>query len=1101
MNMNKKKVIFPEPVSNIEIRPLQKTEKDYKEIARCFNSFNDSDSWPDGFGGSFVFTKEWAENEYSLKDLSSQFVALTKDEDQKIVGVCYCNRSSHLKDAWYVALLGVDPAFQGKKIGKSLLLKATNFALEKQARLISLHTWGGNLKAMPLYKRQGYKWRPDTVVYMENYIPQILNFPLFKPIFKQISWYDSFKPHISQEQDKEFIEKMKIYEYKFKNEKEDFELTTWIDRTIGYISGFHLKHEKEEISIKAYTPKSEAFIGVEKFPVFLEVSNNTNEEKTLDLSIISSSSIILNETKIDEQIKLKPNTKIKLSFEGSFLSSTPEFDDKKFKQSLVEHYVSFKILYNENEFNLYVGKIPKSPVKVEIFPYYLNVLPGSKTSIPFSISNFTGEKQNWTLKIKNGKYVSFLSNTIETEISIYDNLVEINAEVEKTYTTVDYIQAKIYSSELNKEIGSFDLPLLIVDKDKAIHYKINQFHYIENKYIRVKFDESPLSSNMIYIDDKKRKLKIIGNSIVLGLPFDNEGSEFYTKKLDHEIKELEHGLLLISTGLSENKKGIKVVRKLFIPHDASPLKINYELENTTDSKIENMGVHYGYWWWSEHQIQKYKIIPLKEGIYYSNLFELSLELGKDPSKLKEGWVACKYDNGFAGFLFNLEKTDKVYLDSTFPHVDYILPFIEPKTKIELPAVYFFFADDWKSIREKWSELYLSKYLVDEEDELPSPMRIYGISLGKETSIVDGLFIDKNSSKFYFNFDAFLPTAFKGEILFKEGKIYPNSIKLEGKKIARFSKSLKIDVPDSLETLKEKLMLDTGSYIDKKDISLCFYSKDKPIKKEIKEEKNKYIQVSNGLLTFRASHNFNGVAYFLSYKDQKNIFKTFWPESPPFLWDNRFFGGIAPHITQYNSWDFQDYLDLKFELLPDVRKGRLEGVGMKSEILTYSPYLKGLQVTNFYLTLPDSPFLLVQQQIYNHSGVSRYFNPVINISLEPSGTTGDKYYIDNGETYLTFRTQDFESEAWKRKKRETRWVAYKNRDAPYYLGVVINSRRFGYYVEPYIPNLTLSNIIAQSPIAKIKPKGKLTFETMIVFTDELEKIKPFTNSNIRELMED
>jgi len=105
------------------------------------------------------------------------------------------------------------------------LLNATRFALEKQARLISLHTWGGNLKAIPLYKRQGYKWRPDTVVYMENYIPQILNFPLFTPIFKQISWYDSFKPHITQEQDKEFIEKMKIYEYKFQNEKDDFELT------------------------------------------------------------------------------------------------------------------------------------------------------------------------------------------------------------------------------------------------------------------------------------------------------------------------------------------------------------------------------------------------------------------------------------------------------------------------------------------------------------------------------------------------------------------------------------------------------------------------------------------------------------------------------------------------------------------------------------------------------------------------------------------------------------------------------------------------------------------------------------------------------------
>ena len=66
---------------------------------------------------------------------------------------------------------------------------------------------------MPLYKRQGYKWRPYTNVYMDNYIPPILNYPLFKPFFAQFNWYDSFKPVVNQLENTEKKGGMPIYKY------------------------------------------------------------------------------------------------------------------------------------------------------------------------------------------------------------------------------------------------------------------------------------------------------------------------------------------------------------------------------------------------------------------------------------------------------------------------------------------------------------------------------------------------------------------------------------------------------------------------------------------------------------------------------------------------------------------------------------------------------------------------------------------------------------------------------------------------------------------------------------------------------------------------
>ena len=56
----------------------------------------------------------------------------------------------------------------------------------------------------------------------------------------------------------------------------------------------------------------------------------------------------------------------------------------------------------------------------------------------------------------------------------------------------------------------------------------------------------------------------------------------------------------------------------------------------------------------------------------------------------------------------------------------------------------------------------------------------------------------------------------------------------------------------------------------------------------------------------------------------------------------------------------------------IQKGLWKGLSFKSEILEYSSKLKGLQVTNNFLTLPDSPMVLFQQVVENHSEAPRTF---------------------------------------------------------------------------------------------------------------------------------
>ena len=51
------------------VRKLNPTRKDFDRLARCYNSFKDPDSWPEGFGGTRIFTGEFLEKQMKDKDM------------------------------------------------------------------------------------------------------------------------------------------------------------------------------------------------------------------------------------------------------------------------------------------------------------------------------------------------------------------------------------------------------------------------------------------------------------------------------------------------------------------------------------------------------------------------------------------------------------------------------------------------------------------------------------------------------------------------------------------------------------------------------------------------------------------------------------------------------------------------------------------------------------------------------------------------------------------------------------------------------------------------------------------------------------------------
>jgi ribosomal protein S18 acetylase RimI-like enzyme len=178
------------------------------------------EGWPPGFLGASEFTPESIEMEEKSSGKLFTVLAL---QDDRTVGYCRTTPYGGEPDAAYVALLNVVPDLHGRKLGKKLLLDAVKRTADDGYYRIDLHTWPANLKAMPLYKKTGFFWVPDSMVYMQNYMPFLLGRQEFRQFLGDRDWYDCFVRELEVEPDEQRTENgREIFSYLFRIEDRAF---------------------------------------------------------------------------------------------------------------------------------------------------------------------------------------------------------------------------------------------------------------------------------------------------------------------------------------------------------------------------------------------------------------------------------------------------------------------------------------------------------------------------------------------------------------------------------------------------------------------------------------------------------------------------------------------------------------------------------------------------------------------------------------------------------------------------------------------------------------------------------------------------------------
>ena len=154
-------------------------------------------AWPGG--GGWQTTPEEQEREIRESNLMGAFVTENK---QRIISICTIRTEAGAEGAGVYSLPQLPPGLPWEEARQVRTLGSGGQRLRGRIPEGRSGPPGpGNLKAVPLYKKMGFMWRPDSSVHMENFTPAARRHPLATAFFARHDWYETHVRDLSLEED------------------------------------------------------------------------------------------------------------------------------------------------------------------------------------------------------------------------------------------------------------------------------------------------------------------------------------------------------------------------------------------------------------------------------------------------------------------------------------------------------------------------------------------------------------------------------------------------------------------------------------------------------------------------------------------------------------------------------------------------------------------------------------------------------------------------------------------------------------------------------------------------------------------------------------
>ncbi|MHA1638065.1 MAG: GNAT family N-acetyltransferase [Candidatus Thorarchaeota archaeon] len=1030
-----------------KVRDFELTMEDSARVAECFNSFDDSDSWPGGFTGGNLYT---AERVFEDTKKRSDIRILVAYDGDKIVGYCNVCTGELDPEAAYVGLLGVDPAYQGKGYGKFMLIEAAETAAKAGMRRIDLHTWGGNLKAMPLYKRIGYNWVPGTRVLMESHIPGILNAPLFKEFFEKYYWYDSLKVDIRQEIDDIVEDNVGLFKYHFEGNNGD-SLDVNVDREAKGICEFKLTMDGKILSASVRPKTHSGFIGLGQYPFDINVSNGLDSDISYEFKVTPTNSLKI---ELPDELSGVLGSTESIKYDGIF--SIPvgvrAIDREKNEDEKVHSYAEFSLTLDGKRIDLYSGMIPQEAITLTTGPQFPVFSPGQEGTFGLGVRNNTDTSYTCEFVLSAPERYGLLSKPVlqvnPGELIEHPMTLKIEHDEPTGLIPIEISLFVIERGERHK-IKTTTLNVGVIGIIGAIAYKsLEDYYVLETETYRLLIDANP-PMVVRRIDNKILGIQMSSFAMLpdIGYPFASGGSEWDRKKFDIELVNTHEVAEIRLKAKSSDRDGLEIVVIYRATSGTEFIEMIVELHNQGKDTLNNLGVKIGGWADSEGDTL---VVPTRGDIREFKSIEWGggTFLSKSAKDYHESWFASYGEtNGLRGYIWDGQYIDSIVVRrGGIPRLEYKIPDIDSEHMISISILKILVSDgSWRKVRNIWATTTGTSIDEPIPIELKPDLEIGIVPVDRPSERISEsvVLLDRTkTNNMEFRIQTLRIMKFSGTLTLK----LPDGITDNGRSeitadINNMSHddpfilplSLQVDDDENWFRRSGEIIVKFKSRNIRNDLVAVVFDSSAKVIQSIEEiEEKKLHELACSGYRMAASPDYCGNLVKYGKVGENSIFHDTFPEAKPFVWDDKHYSGMFPQMIGAGVWDWQTAVPKEKWDLENIESGPWTGYSLTSS-LQHCLNLKGMVIQIRYMLLKGTPLLYAEIRAKNRTG---HWNR-LRFGFQGVPTPGG---IKQSTLYCTKNGQDIRFEPTEtgngiNPDASEGWLAYQNPESLETLGLI------------------------------------------------------------------
>lgn len=919
--------------------------RDGERLAKMFNGFDSA--WPGGFLRGMDADPDHLHQR--MRQMQRLAVCVVQFEDS-FVGYCDLHAQTGETDTAYIPLLGASLDHHGKGVGKMLLREMVRRVAKLGFRELTLHTWGGNMKAVPLYKKTGFHWEPETSVHMRNFLPGLLNSPAGKAFFAGRDWYTCFEREIVVAPDEVTWNGMKVFPYRFR-EGDDF-LYAMFEAASGGMTAL----ETPEYSVSCTIPVEEAPAG-ETLPITWQITPHSSA--AMDLILLTEADDGL-EVQIQERIRIEGPTTLAREMRVAEEAAPRHHGER-------QRCVRSTLLLDGQPIVLETGVKVVRPIEIDYDGQGL--FPGREEKIAIKLRSRLDREVEGTLSLDahTGLQAQRLSYpfTLPARMSTQCEFTLTAHEAGVFQTTLRY-EADGLRGHRPVAFRAFggSVPLVSVESEYAEAVVLESpgikvFQHLRGGGLSIHSTAGANASLWLRMGD-------------LGVPFVG----WRRKELLYKPQIQMHGAEPVVTlsAASPEFPGLMVERTVSLL-GSDLTRIDFRVVNTTNlaqSVQLRTQVHL-------HDV-RHLVLTTADGLIREPRADWdrypvgALDALPADSSPTESWFAGEEEEAVCGLIWHPEA--KLEWDWG-TQLTFDLGQLAPHAVHEVAPLYVVVGDgNWEKVRSWWQRLVQPSGVV--EAHKPEPKRALEILTEPSPALLMtdaaevGLVVTNRRGKI-----------FKGQATLKGGSflVEQETLALEG--IDRdhpFRTTLQVTGPDTPSADFVRMQVNTGPYTEEFRLPMVRLAARGAL--DITEE-GEVIRIANGRLTFRVAPAFMGSVISLE-TDGVNHLHSAYPQKRPFVWFNPWAGGIHPYIDWMGESNLQREA-FRGEVWKHVGEQGLPWEGVRVVCEPQHKDYRWLRIEAEYLTLPGSNVMALLYRITNRTDARMWANGGLAAWLQAGGS--------------------------------------------------------------------------------------------------------------------